>query len=147
MGPGTVLSHLTWRKTVVIALAIPLSVAKNGLRTFVLAMLATHVDRTFLTGRLHHQGGIIYFLIALAAIFLLIWVARRREEKPRTSAINRSLITVKSQPLDTQTVDRLWVSPLRAPTRCGCPAIVSERGIQLGSDGCQDLKSVNTLLY
>lgn len=70
----------TWRKTIVIALAIPLSVAKNGLRIFVLAMLATHVDRSFLTGRLHHQGGIIYFLIALAVICLLIWFARSRAE-------------------------------------------------------------------
>ena len=74
------------RKTMVIALAIPLSVAKNGLRIFVLAMLATQVDRSFLTGRLHHEGGIIYFLIALAAICLLIWIARRSEEKPRRSA-------------------------------------------------------------
>jgi exosortase/archaeosortase family protein len=82
-----VLLHSAWRKTVVIALAIPLSVAKNGLRIFVLAMLTTPVDRTFLTGRLHHQGGIIYFLIALAAIGLLIWGARRGEEKPRALAI------------------------------------------------------------
>ncbi len=69
-----------------IALAIPLSVAKNGLRIFVLAMLATRVDRSFLTGRLHHQGGIIYFLIALAVIFLRIWVARRGEEGRSLSA-------------------------------------------------------------
>jgi exosortase len=70
-----------WRKALVSALAIPLSVAKNGLRIFVLAILATHVDRSFLTGRLHHQGGIIYFLIAVAAIFLFIWIARRGEGK------------------------------------------------------------------
>jgi hypothetical protein len=44
-------------------------------------MLSTHVDRSFLTGRLHHQGGVIYFMIALAAIFLLIWVARHGEQK------------------------------------------------------------------
>ena len=80
------LMRTTWRKAVVIALAIPLSVAKNGLRIFVLAMLATRVDRTFLTGRLHHQGGIIYFLIALAVICLLIWVARRGEERRSVSA-------------------------------------------------------------
>jgi exosortase len=73
----------TWRKALVSALAIPLSVAKNGLRIFVLAILATHVDRSFLTGRLHHQGGIIYFLIALAAIFLFIWIARRGEGERR----------------------------------------------------------------
>jgi exosortase len=75
-----------WRKTVVIAVAIPLSVAKNGLRIFVLAMLTTRVDRSFITGRLHHQGGIIYFLIALATIILLIWIARRGDEKPRDFA-------------------------------------------------------------
>jgi len=74
-----------WRKVVVIALAIPLSVAKNGLRIFVLAMLSTHVDRSFLTGRLHHEGGVIYFVIALVAIFLLIWVARHGEQKRKAT--------------------------------------------------------------
>jgi exosortase len=71
----------SWRKALVIAIAVPLSVAKNGLRIFVLGMLGTRVDASFLTGRLHHQGGIIYFLIALAAIFLLLWIARRGDEK------------------------------------------------------------------
>jgi len=74
-----------WRKTLVIAVAIPLSIAKNGLRIFVLAMLATRVDQSFLTGKLHHEGGIIYFLIALAAIFLLIGLARRGEQKFRAA--------------------------------------------------------------
>ena len=75
-----------WQKTLVVALAIPLSVAKNGLRIFVLAMLATRVDRSYLTGRLHHQGGIIYFLIALAIIVLLIGIARHREQRPRDAS-------------------------------------------------------------
>jgi exosortase len=66
-----------WRRALVIAVAIPLSVAKNGLRVFVLAMLTTRVDRSFITGKLHHQGGIIYFLIALTCIGMLIWIARR----------------------------------------------------------------------
>ena len=70
-----------WRRALVIAVAIPLSVAKNGLRVFVLAMLTTRVDRSFITGRLHHQGGIIYFLIALAVIILLIWIAHHGEKK------------------------------------------------------------------
>jgi exosortase len=70
-----------WRKLAVIAVAIPLSVAKNGLRIFVLAMLTTRVDRSFITGRLHHQGGIIYFLIALAVVLGLIWILRRGDEK------------------------------------------------------------------
>jgi exosortase len=79
-----------WRKASVIAVAIPLSVAKNGLRIFVLAMLTTRVDRNFITGRLHHQGGIIYFLIALAAIVLLIWIAHHAEKKSRSLATSSS---------------------------------------------------------
>jgi len=69
----------TWRKTVVVAAAIPLSVLKNGLRIFALGTLATKVDPRFLTGRFHRQGGIIFFLIALAGIFLLFWILRRGE--------------------------------------------------------------------
>jgi len=72
-----------WRKAFVIAVAIPLSVVKNGFRIFVIAMLATRVDPSFLAGRLHHEGGIIFFLIALGMIFLLLWMVRRGEsEKP-----------------------------------------------------------------
>jgi len=70
-----------WRKSLVVALAIPLSIAKNGLRIFVLGMLATRVDPSYLTGRFHRQGGIIYFLIALAAIFVLLWILHRGEGK------------------------------------------------------------------
>jgi exosortase len=77
----------TWRKAVVVAVAIPLSVAKNGLRIFVIGMLATRVDPRFLTGRLHRQGGVIFLLIALAAIFLVIWILRRGEEEQSTSEV------------------------------------------------------------
>ncbi|MGA9542491.1 MAG: exosortase/archaeosortase family protein [Candidatus Sulfotelmatobacter sp.] len=69
-----------WRKAFIILVAIPLSVAKNGLRIFTIAMLTTHVDPSFLTGRLHRKGGIIFFMIALAATFLLLWILRRGEE-------------------------------------------------------------------
>jgi exosortase len=73
-----------WRKALVITVAIPLSVVKNGLRIFVIAMLATRVDPSFLTGRLHREGGVIFFLIALGVVFLLLWLLRRgEEEKPR----------------------------------------------------------------
>jgi exosortase len=83
-----VVAHLllrsTWRKILVVSAAVPLSVAKNGLRIFTLGVLATRVDPSFLSGRLHRQGGGVFFLIALGAIFLLIWILRRGEaEKPK----------------------------------------------------------------
>lgn len=84
-----VLAHLflrsPWRKAVVIGAAIPLSIAKNGLRIFVLCSLGTQVDPAFLQGRLHHQGGIIFFALALAALIGLIWALRRGEDSlPRS---------------------------------------------------------------
>jgi exosortase len=72
----------TWRKALLVVVAIPLSVAKNGLRIYTIAMLGTRVDPGFLTGRLHNQGGFIFFAIALAAIFLLLWILRRTEKNP-----------------------------------------------------------------
>lgn len=78
-----VLVHLLlrthWRKLLVVLIAIPISVAKNGLRIFTIAMLGTRIDRGFLSGRLHHEGGIIFFLIALATVLLVIAFLRRRE--------------------------------------------------------------------
>jgi exosortase len=68
-----------WRRLIVVALSIPLSVAKNGLRIAVLGILGTRVNRGYLTGRLHHQGGILYLLIALVCIFAAIWWLRRGE--------------------------------------------------------------------
>jgi exosortase len=77
-----------WRKAVVISLAVPLSVAKNGLRIFVIAMLGTRVDPGYLTGRFHHQGGFVFFAVALIAIFTLLWILRRREDLSPISELN-----------------------------------------------------------
>jgi exosortase len=74
-----VLLRSPWRKALVIAIAVPLSIAKNGLRIFTISMLGTRVDPGYLTGRLHHQGGIVFFVIALAAVFVVISLLRRGE--------------------------------------------------------------------
>ena len=77
-----------WRKALVIGLAVPLSIAKNGLRIFSIAMLGTRVDRGYLTGKFHHQGGIVFFAIALLVIFALLWMLRRGEGLSLTSELN-----------------------------------------------------------
>jgi exosortase len=76
-----VLLRSPWRKALVIAIAVPLSIAKNGLRIFTISMLGTRVDPAYLTGRLHHQGGIVFFVIALAAGFVVISLLRRGENR------------------------------------------------------------------
>jgi exosortase len=78
-----VLAHLFlrswWRKSLLVAAAIPLSVAKNGLRIFTIAELGTRVDPGFLNGKLHHNGGIIFFGVSMVAVVALLWILRRTE--------------------------------------------------------------------
>ena len=68
-----------WRKTVLVLAAIPLSIAKNGVRIFTISMLGTRVDPGFLHGNLHRHGGIVFFLLALFAVVLLLWLLGRSE--------------------------------------------------------------------
>jgi len=80
-----VLAHLFlrsfWGKTAVVLAAIPLSIAKNGFRIFAIAMLGTRVDPGFLHGNLHRHGGILFFLLALFAVLLLLWLLNGRENR------------------------------------------------------------------
>jgi len=71
-----------WRKALLIAASLPLSIAKNGLRIFTIAVLSTRVDPGFLNGRLHHHGGIVFFGISVVALTALLILLRRTE--PRT---------------------------------------------------------------
>jgi exosortase len=68
------------RKLAIILASLPLSIAKNGLRIFAVAILGTRVDPSYFQGWLHHHGGIVFFLITLAITFGLIWILRRGEE-------------------------------------------------------------------
>ena len=82
---GMVLAHLflrsTSRKILVVLATIPLSIARNGFRIFALSMLGIHVDPGFLFGNLHHRGGVVFFVLALAAILFLLWMLRRSEDQ------------------------------------------------------------------
>jgi exosortase len=83
-----VLAHLFlrswWRKSLITAIAVPLAVAKNGLRIFVIAKLGTGVDRGFFDGNLHHHGGIVFFGIAVVVVVALIWFLHRWEVRRPT---------------------------------------------------------------
>ncbi len=94
-----VLAHLFlrswWRKVLLIAAVIPLSVAKNAVRIFTIAELGTRVDPGFLDGWLHHNGGIVFLTLAVLAVVMLLWLLRRSEfqisSQPSTIAlVNKS---------------------------------------------------------
>ena len=68
-----------WRKLCFVMLAFPLAIIKNGIRITTLTLLSIHVDRGFLTGRLHHEGGFVFFLIGLALLAPVLLMLQRSE--------------------------------------------------------------------
>lgn len=77
----------SWRRVLVIGFAVFLSVAKNGLRIFTIVMLGTRVNPGYLTGRFHHEGGIVFFIIALIGVFVLLWILRPGENLSQTRPV------------------------------------------------------------
>jgi exosortase len=80
-----------WKMWLLVLLSFPLSVIKNGIRIATLTLLSIYVDPRFLTGSLHHQGGFVFFFLALLILFpVFVWLERsdrsRTPENPPTNA-------------------------------------------------------------
>jgi exosortase len=69
-----------WHRLVLLFIALPMSIMKNAIRIVTLTMLAIRVDPSFLTGRLHHQGGFVFFLLTLAIMYP-VWKKLYNAEK------------------------------------------------------------------
>src|ERR1017187_208012 len=73
-----------WKMWLLVLLSFPLSLIKNGIRIATLTLLSIHVDPSFLTGSLHHQGGFVFFFLALL-ILLPVFLWLERSDKPHRS--------------------------------------------------------------
>ena len=80
-----------WKMLVFVLLSLPVSLIKNGIRIATLTLLSIYVDPSFLTGRLHHEGGFVFFLIALLILFpVFLWLEKSDEPHgPVNSAIHK----------------------------------------------------------
>lgn len=76
-----------WRRLALVAATIPLSILKNAIRITTLTVLALRVDPSFLTGRLHHQGGFVFYLVAMALMYP-IWKLLKRGDRVGDSQSN-----------------------------------------------------------
>jgi len=66
-----------WKKTLFVAAGLLMMIVKNGIRIATLTILANYVDPDFLYGRLHHQGGVVFFLIGLGLLLpVYLWLRR-----------------------------------------------------------------------
>ena len=65
-----------WRKVLFLLAALLIMILKNGVRIASLTLLSMYVDPSFLYGRLHRQGGIIFFILALLLLVPALSVLR-----------------------------------------------------------------------
>ncbi len=75
-----------WYKTLFVACGLFMMILKNGIRIATLTLLAMYVDPSFLFGRLHHQGGVVFFVLALVLLLPLLLFLQRAEAKRAKTA-------------------------------------------------------------
>ncbi len=85
------------RRIIFLFLVVPMAVVKNGIRIATLTLLSIYVDPGFLHGRLHHEGGIVFFLLALLLLAPVLWQLRVSEQPNYPRSFSRD---------DTGTPDR-----------------------------------------
>jgi exosortase len=69
----------SWKKGLFVVCGLFTMILKNGIRIATLTLLAMYVDPSFLTGRLHHQGGIVFFLLGLLFMMPVLLLLHRSE--------------------------------------------------------------------
>jgi exosortase len=70
-----------WKQLVLVIAGLFVMILKNGVRIVTLTLLASYVDPGFLYGRLHHEGGVVFFVLALLLLAPLVWLLQRSERK------------------------------------------------------------------
>lgn len=69
-----------WKQTLFVVVGLIIMIVKNGIRIATLTILAQYVDPSFLFGRLHHEGGVVFFLIGLLLLLPVFWWLQRGEK-------------------------------------------------------------------
>jgi exosortase len=78
-----------WKALLFVLLVIPLSIIKNGIRIATLTLLSLYVNPDFLRGNLHRDGGFVFFFLALALMFPVLWLLERSGERVQKVPANR----------------------------------------------------------
>jgi exosortase len=73
--------HSLWTKLFFLACAFFMMILKNGIRIVTLTLLAMYVDPSFLFGKLHRDGGIVFFLLGLLLLLPILLLLQRGESR------------------------------------------------------------------
>ena len=77
---GHLLLKTFWKQAAFVLAGLVIMMVKNGVRIATLTILAQYVDPSFLFGRLHHDGGIVFFLLGLVLLLPILWLLERSEK-------------------------------------------------------------------
>ena len=70
-----------WKVVLLVLLAIPVTMFKNGIRITTLTLLSIYVDPRIIQSSLHREGGIPFFVLALCLMAPILFWLRRTEVK------------------------------------------------------------------
>jgi exosortase len=82
---GHLLLRSPWSKGVLLVAVVPVLIIKNAIRIATLALLAIHLDPAILSSRLHQEGGILFFLIALIFVYPVLIILQKIEQNHPSS--------------------------------------------------------------
>ena len=75
-----------WNRLLFVICGLFMMIVKNGIRIATLTLLAIYVNPDFLFGRLHHQGGVVFFVLALLLLLPLLFFLQRLEARKGVAA-------------------------------------------------------------
>lgn len=78
---GYLFLNTTWKKILLLLLALPIVCVTNGLRIACITLLAEYVNVGFLYGNLHRSGGVIFFMTALLLLFSMLQLLKIGESR------------------------------------------------------------------
>lgn len=71
----------SWKKALLVLLAIPLTMFKNGIRITTLTLMSIYIDPRIIQSSLHREGGIPFFIVALCLMAPVLFWLRRGDVK------------------------------------------------------------------
>jgi exosortase len=86
-----------WKMVLFVSLVLPWSILKNGIRIATLTLLSVYVNPDFLRGNLHRDGGVLFFLLALAGFLPVLILLHRSETGNRPDSIVRRHVPATSK--------------------------------------------------
>jgi exosortase C (VPDSG-CTERM-specific) len=73
------------RRTILALAVIPLALARNGLRVFVIGELCVRIGPEMIHSYIHRNGGPLFFVLSLIPFFILLVILMKSEKKPTTA--------------------------------------------------------------